>query len=217
MKNLKEYISKLSYDFSKDSLDEKQVAAHPLVQFESWFTEAITAQVSSPNAMTLSTASREGIPSARVLLLRDFNEKGFVFYTNYHSRKAMDMEGNPNAAITFFWPEQERQIRIEGTIEKQDSKDSDDYFSLRPTGSRLGAWASPQSAVIAGRDVLEQKYEEMKKRFGDAEVPRPQFWGGYIVKPHFFEFWQGRPSRMHDRICYQLQENKSWQIKRLAP
>lgn len=217
MEDLKEYISQLRYDFSKQTLDESEVNKNPIIQFENWFKEAVEANVISPNAMVLATATKDGRPSSRVLLLRNFNAKGFVFYTNYHSKKAVSMAHNPYAALTFFWPEQERQVRIEGLIEKQGDKESDEYFSMRPDGSKLGAWSSQQSAVIDNRAALEERFRETKEHFKDGNIPRPAFWGGYILKPDLFEFWQGRPNRMHDRIAFRLIEENKWKIERLAP
>ncbi|MFL5753426.1 MAG: pyridoxamine 5'-phosphate oxidase [Bacteroidia bacterium] len=216
MKDLKEYISRLRYDFSKRSLDEAMLKEDPLIQFEAWFREAVNAPAQSPNAMVISTATKEGKPSARIVLLRNFNEEGFVFYTNYQSKKADELQENPKAALTFFWPELERQVRIEGTIEKQNGKESDEYFLMRPDGSKLGAWSSPQSRVIKNRNILEENYTKKEEEFKGGLIPRPPYWGGYVLKPCFFEFWQGRPNRMHDRLSYTLIEEK-WKIERLAP
>lgn len=217
MKDLKEYISKLRYDFSKQTLDESEVNSNPLLQFEKWFREAIESGAASPNAMVLATASKDAIPSARVMLLRNFNENGFVFYTNYHSKKGLSIDNNPHAALIFFWPELERQIRIEGTVEKQSPEVSDEYFAMRPDGSKLGAWSSQQSTVVKNRAVLDEKFADMKKRFQDKEISRPAFWGGYTLKPSMFEFWQGRPNRFHDRITYVLDNERNWKIERLSP
>lgn len=217
MKDIKQYIRNLSYDFSIQRLDESQVSKSPILQFEQWFKDAVDAQVSSPNAMVLSTASKEGVPSARIMLLRNFDENGFVFYTNYHSKKADHLTDNPFAALTFFWAELERQVRIEGIVKKQDDRESDEYFAQRPEGSKLGAWSSQQSHVIANRAELDQKYADIQQHFSGKEIPRPAFWGGYTLKPTLFEFWQGRPSRMHDRIIYKARENQQWKIERLSP
>lgn len=216
MEDLRLYINTLRHDFSKQTLDEKDVNKNPVLQFEKWFKEAVDSKVNEPNAMTVCTASKAGKPSARILLLRNFNEEGFVFYTNYNSRKGADIAENPQAALLFFWPELERQVRIEGFLEKQSSAESDVYFNTRPRGSKLGAWSSAQSKVLDSRKVLDDNYEMYSKKFPSDEVPRPDFWGGYILKPQSIEFWQGRPSRMHDRILYTL-KNGEWKIERLAP
>lgn len=216
MDDLRLYINTLRHDFSKQTLDESDVLAHPVLQFEKWFKEAVNAHVNEPNAMTVCTSSPEGKPSARILLLRNFNENGFVFYTNYNSRKGFEIEKNPQCALLFFWPELERQVRIEGVLSKQTTDESDLYFNTRPRGSKLGAWTSEQSKVIANRNVLEREYKLMSDKFPDENVPRPPFWGGYLLKPDTVEFWQGRPSRLHDRIVYR-QVNSEWKIERLAP
>lgn len=217
MNDLIAHLRKTRLDFTKQTLDETEVHANPLNQFENWFKDAVDSQVNTPDAMVVATCSKEGKPSARVLLLRNFDEHGFVFYTNYHSKKAANMNDSPYAALIFFWPELERQIRIEGSVQKHDDKESDKYFVLRPDGSKLGAWSSQQSAVVDNRAVLDEKFEEMKKHFSGGEIPRPPFWGGYNVKPTHFEFWQGRPNRMHDRISYSLMEDNTWKIERLSP
>lgn len=217
MEDLRLYINTLRHDFSKQTLDEKDVNSNPILQFEKWFKEAVDAKVNEPNAMTLSTATKEGKPSARILLLRNFNESGFVFYTNYTSRKGIEIENNPQAALLFFWPELERQVRIEGILEKQSQKDSDIYFNTRPRESKLGAWSSAQSSKIESRKVLDENYKNYSEKFPNENVPRPDFWGGYNLKPNTIEFWQGRPSRMHDRILYSKNKNGSWIIERLAP
>lgn len=216
MEDLRLYINKLRHDFSKSSLTEKEVSTDAILQFEKWFKEAVDAHVNEPNAMTVATADSSGKPAARILLLRNFNENGFVFYTNYNSRKGDELLKNPQCALLFFWPELERQVRIEGVIEKQTSSESDIYFNTRPRGSKLGAWSSPQSKVIANREELDKSYDELSKKFPSEEVPRPDFWGGYVLKPNTIEFWQGRPSRMHDRILY-TKIDKGWKIERLAP
>jgi pyridoxamine 5'-phosphate oxidase len=214
MDDIRNYINTLRHDFSKESLDEKDVHGNPLTQFSKWFHEAVDAKVNEPNAMAVSTVSTEGKPSSRIVLLRNFDENGFVFYTNYTSRKGEEISGNPNAALLFFWPELERQVRIEGMLVKQSAAESDDYFNSRPRTSRLGAWTSAQSKVIESRNVLDEEYMKLEKKY-PGEVPRPDYWGGYILKPASFEFWQGRPSRLHDRILYELGEG--WKISRLAP
>jgi pyridoxamine 5'-phosphate oxidase len=216
MEDLRNYINSLRHDFSKQTLDEKDVHKNPVIQFSKWFTEAVDAKVNEPNAMTVCTATLDGKPSARILLLRNFDDDGFVFYTNYQSRKGEEIDKNPNAALLFFWPELERQIRIEGILSKQNSEDSDMYFKSRPRTSKLGAWTSAQSKVLASRKVLDEEYEKLSKKFPGEEIPRPEHWGGYILKPFSVEFWQGRPSRLHDRILY-TKENDAWKIERLAP
>lgn len=216
MEDLRLYINTLRHDFSKQTLDEKDVLKHPVLQFEKWFKEAVESKVHEPNAMTVATATKDGKPSSRILLLRNFNEAGFVFYTNYTSRKGDEISDNPYAALLFFWPELERQVRIEGVLKKQSSEESDIYFATRPRGSKLGAWTSEQSKIVASREVLDQAYETLSKKYPGEEIPRPAFWGGYVLEPTAIEFWQGRPSRMHDRILY-TKENAGWKIERLAP
>lgn len=217
MDNLKEYINKLRHDFSKMVLDESMTDADPVSQFERWFKEAVEAKVNEPNAMTVSTVGNDKRPSSRILLLRNFNSNGFIFYTNYNSRKGKEIAENPYASILFFWPELERQVRIEGKLRVQDKSGSDEYFMSRPRSSRLGAWASPQSEVIADRKALDDVLEELTKEFDGKEILRPEWWGGYVLDPDRFEFWQGRPSRLHDRICYIKQNDGSWHVSRLAP
>ncbi len=216
MEDLRLYINTLRHDFSKQTLNEKDVDASPILQFEKWFKEAVDAHVNEPNAMTVSTATKAGKPSARILLLRNFNESGFVFYTNYTSRKGLEIGQNPYCALLFFWPELERQIRIEGILEKQTAEESDIYFNTRPRGSKLGAWTSEQSKVIESRDILEHEFQKLSENFQGENIPRPANWGGFTLKPVSIEFWQGRPSRLHDRILY-TQENSNWKIERLAP
>ena len=217
MEHIREYIRKLSMEFSKEQLNESDVDPNPLKQFENWFIEAVEKKAPAPNAMTVSTSDEKGHSSGRILLLRDFNEDGFVFYSNYNSKKSKDIEQVPFASLTFFWPTLERQVRIEGTVEKQNPEMSDDYFNTRPDGSKLGAWASPQSQPVTNRQVLDEYYQVYENRFKNSSIPRPPHWGGYCLKPEFYEFWQGRPSRFHDRIAYYIQPDKSWSMKRLAP
>lgn len=216
MDDIRNYINNLRHDFSKESLDEKDVHHNPINQFSKWFNEAVDAKVNEPNAMTVCTATIDAKPSARIVLLRNFDDNGFVFYTNYKSRKGEEIASNPNAALLFFWPELERQVRIEGVLTKQSAADSDVYFNSRPRSSKLGAWTSPQSKVISSRKVLDEAYEKLAKKFPDENVPRPEHWGGFILKPEAIEFWQGRPSRLHDRLLYSL-ENGDWKVARLAP
>jgi pyridoxamine 5'-phosphate oxidase len=208
-------IADIRREYKLRTLDENYVADDPVRQFRMWWDEAIESRIDEVNAMTLST-SMDGIPSARIVLLKGFSEEGFVFYTNYKSNKAKELAANPNAALVFFWKELERQVRITGTVEKVTDEESDTYFSSRPTGSKAGAWASPQSSKIKDRQELEEKLREVEMKFTSDNIPRPVFWGGYIVKPVNIEFWQGRPSRLHDRILYSCIDNK-WMVSRLAP
>jgi len=212
-----EQLENLRQEYKTASLSETDSKADPIKQFELWFNEAIEAKVTESNAMTLSTATSEGRPSARIVLLKGVQDGGFVFYTNYLSRKGKEITKNPLGALTFFWPAMERQIRIEGTIEKVSKELSDKYFQSRPKGSQIGALASPQSQEIAGRELLEKKWAELETEYDGKVVPKPSFWGGYILKPRLIEFWQGRPSRLHDRILYKKIDNKNWKKVRLAP
>lgn len=209
-------IANLRREYAKQALDEQSVAAEPLVQFRIWFDAALASGIVEPNAMLLSTADADGRPSARVVLLKDIDDRGLSFYTNYNSRKADDIAANPRVSLTFWWQELERQVRVEGRAEQLAESESDLYFASRPRGSRLGAWASPQSAVVASREELEHALEEVETRFGDGDVARPPHWGGYRVVPDVVEFWQGRPARLHDRIRYRRSSDK-WLIERLAP
>lgn len=216
MENLREHINKLRHDFMQMSLDESMADIDAIRQFESWFLQAVDGKANEPNAFVLSTVGKDLKPSARVLLLRDFNESGFVFYTNYNSRKSREIEENPFACMTFFWPELERQVRIEGKLMKQDAAGSDEYFNARPRSSQLGAWASPQSDALPSRNVLDTALSELEKRFEGKPVPRPEWWGGFVLQPDKIEFWQGRPSRLHDRLLY-ARAGFEWKISRLAP
>ncbi|PLS79755.1 MAG: pyridoxamine 5'-phosphate oxidase [Chloroflexi bacterium] len=209
-------IADLRRDYTLRGLSENEVDPDPLAQFRAWFDQAVAAKVLEPNAMTLATVGADGQPSARVVLLKGFDARGFVFYTNYESRKGRELLAHPRAALLFFWPDLERQVRVEGRVEKVADEESDAYFRSRPHGSRLGAWASPQSEVIPGREVLYQRLHELQQRFGDGEVTRPPHWGGFLVRPTMLEFWQGRASRLHDRLRYQLTDS-GWQRERLAP
>ena len=210
-------IASLRRDYALRGLQEADAAADPIEQFRAWFSTALTSQLPEPNAMTLATATRDGTPSARMVLLKGFDQNGFVFYTNYESRKGRELEGNPRAALVFYWPELERQIRIEGRVEKLSPDESDAYFASRPLGSRLGAWASHQSEVIPGRQVLESRLQELEAEYKDRDIPRPPHWGGYRVRPEAIEFWQGRPSRLHDRLRYRKLEDGAWVMERLSP
>lgn len=217
-------IAGIRRDYTKASLDVDSVNADPVAQFEKWFDEALKANVLEPNAMNLATISPAGKPSSRIVLLKGISpaspagkRQRLLFYTNYQSQKGRELAANPACALAFFWPELERQVRISGYAERADASESDEYFRTRPHESQIGAWASPQSAVIASRDILEQRAAEMEKKFeGMNTIPRPQQWGGFAVTPFEFEFWQGRPGRLHDRVLYIL-EGKGWKINRLAP
>lgn len=210
-------IARLRQDYSHQSLLEKDVVSNPIEQFSLWWDQVLKAEITEPNAMTLATASSDSMPTARVVLLKGFDDSGFSFYTNYNSYKAKQLEENPKACLIFFWKELERQVRIIGLVEKLSDRDNDEYFNSRPEGSRIGAWTSPQSEVIENREWLDNRYTTLVNEMGGTEVKRPPHWGGYIVKPIIIEFWQGRPSRLHDRIQYTLQENGGWKIERLAP
>jgi pyridoxamine 5'-phosphate oxidase len=209
-------LYELRNEYMLKTLDETGVNPSPIEQFKAWFEEAQLAKVYEPNAMSIATSTKDGIPSTRMLLLKSVNEKGFTFFTNYLSKKGKHLNENPNACLLFFWGELERQVRIEGVVEKLTAEESDKYFQTRPIGSRLGAWVSPQSEVISGRDVLDKKHHEFRVLHKHDEIPRPQHWGGYILIPYIIEFWQGRENRLHDRIEYYF-DNDSWKTRRLAP
>jgi pyridoxamine 5'-phosphate oxidase len=209
-------IQSLRQDYRAASLDEKDADNNPIKQFEKWFEAAMEAQIYEPNVMTLATADKSGKPNARIVLLKGFDEKGFCFYTNYLSSKGKELKKNPQACLVFFWAELERQVRIEGKVEKLDKETSEAYFNSRPVESQIGAIASPQSQIISNRTILETKFEELTKASQDKKIQKPAHWGGYIVKPISIEFWQGRSSRLHDRIKYDLVNGK-WQKNRLAP
>ncbi len=211
-----EAILKLRRSYTLKELGKSSVSHNPFEQFAVWMKEALDSSILDPNAMVLATASGEGTPSARIVLLRNFDEKGFVFFTNYESSKANDLANNKNVSLLFFWAELERQIRISGKVKKVSKVESQLYFATRPRESQLGAWASNQSSVIASREVLEKKFEEIRKKFEGKSIPLPPFWGGYRVTPKKFEFWQGRESRLHDRISFKLEAGQ-WKIERLAP
>lgn len=210
-------ISNMREEYTMKDLDEKDLNPSPFSQFESWFQQAEEAGLRMPNAMTLATVSSEGQPSQRMVLLKFFDEKGFVFYTNYESKKAKEIADNPRVSLLFPWHDIERQVRIAGKAEKVSVIESTKYFLSRPKGSQLGAWVSNQSSVISSRQMLLSKLEEIRGKFKNKEVPLPSFWGGYRVVPGSFEFWQGRKSRLHDRFLYSKTEDKNWVIERLAP
>jgi pyridoxamine 5'-phosphate oxidase len=221
-------IADIRKDYKLASLEEEDVAANPIDQFTRWWNEAVASQIDEVNAMTLATANAAGVPAARIVLLKGYNPNGFIFFTNYESDKGKNLAQNPHAALVFFWKELERQIRIEGRVEKVSAEESDRYFNSRPASSRIGAWASPQSAVIENRMVIEQNVERYSSIFANDSIERPDHWGGYIVKPTSIEFWQGRSSRLHDRIKYTVENSAynaatdtrsdaSWKIERLAP
>lgn len=212
-----ETIQNLRQEYRSATLSEREVSPNPIIQFSQWFSEALSAGLYEPNAMTLATATAEGKPSARIMLLKGFDDKGFTFYTNYLSRKGQEITKNPQAALVFFWRELERQVRVEGTLEKLDEKESEQYFHSRPRGSQIGAHASPQSREITGREVLQKNLQQLEEKYKEGtEIPKPPHWGGYVVKPTFIEFWQGGQGRLHDRIAYRL-DNNQWKIVRLAP
>jgi pyridoxamine 5'-phosphate oxidase len=210
-------IADIRKEYQMQSLLEADVAADPFEQFNTWWEDAEKSELDELNAMTLATASKEGIPSARIVLLKSVTEAGFVFFSNYNSAKGKELEENPNASLVFFWKELERQIRISGKVEKISAAESDEYFNSRPEGSQVGAWASPQSSIIASREVIENNITEYKKQFAGGYITRPPHWGGYIVIPAVIEFWQGRPNRLHDRIQYTKLEKGGWKQERLAP
>ncbi len=212
-----ESIADIRKDYMLQTLLEQDMAPDPYQQFGRWWADALKSDISEVNAMTLATASLQGIPDARIVLLKEYTEKGFVFFTNYESDKGVQLKENPNACLVFFWKELERQVRVTGSVEKISAEDSDAYFYSRPVESRVGAWASPQSTVIAGRHIIEENVIKLKQEFEGKPVSRPPHWGGYIVMPHAIEFWQGRPSRLHDRFQYKIQDGGGWSLNRLAP
>jgi pyridoxamine 5'-phosphate oxidase len=208
-------ISELRQEYTRSGLEASDLHPDPIEQFRAWFDEALAADLHEPTAMTLATATPDGVPSARTVLLKGFDGRGFVFYTNYEGRKARELEVNPRCALLFYWGELQRQVRIEGEAGRVPEAESDAYFASRPRGSRLGAWVSEQSREVDGREVLERRLEKLDGSSGD-EVPRPPFWGGYRVEPRRFEFWQGRENRLHDRLVYR-QADPGWTVVRLQP
>lgn len=210
-------IADLRQNYTQAGLSEADLDSDPIKQFGDWFQQALNADLLEPNAMTLATATPDGKPTARIVLLKGVDERGFVFYTNYESQKGQQLIANPYAALVFLWDKLERQVRIEGKVVKLAIEESREYFHSRPKASQLGAWASDQSRIIPNRKVLEQKLADLKEEYSDRTVPIPQHWGGFRVIPNRIEFWQGRPSRLHDRLIYDLQNDSSWQINRLSP
>lgn len=214
---MKSDLAAIRTDYTRAILDESHVDKNPIVQFDKWFQEALNAEVPEPNAMTLSTVSPKGMPSGRIVLLKGVTTSGFVFYTNYQSAKGRDLDQSGMGALTFFWAALERQVRIQGNVSKIARETSEAYFHSRPKGSQIGAWVSPQSAVIENRKLLEDRQRDLENKYADkAKLPLPNQWGGYLMEPFLMEFWQGRPSRLHDRIVY-VWENDQWIIRRLAP
>jgi pyridoxamine 5'-phosphate oxidase len=209
-------IADLRKNYTQAGLLESDIVANPFEQFKLWFAQAVAADILEPNAMTVATVTDEGKPSARIVLLKDFDDRGFVFYTNYNSQKGVELQNCPYAALVFLWGDLERQVRIEGKVEFVSEAEATGYFHSRPASSQLGAWASEQSTVIADRSILEQKLQQLEAEYHDRQIPKPPHWGGVRVVPQEIEFWQGRPSRLHDRLRYQLVNGK-WQIDRLAP
>jgi pyridoxamine 5'-phosphate oxidase len=209
-------LADLRRDYARARLDETSVASDPLVEFARWFEEAVKAEARDVNAMTLATASADGTPSARIVLLKGFDERGFVFFTDYRSRKGTELAANPRAALVFYWPELERQVRITGTTSETGRQESEAYFRTRPRGSRISAWISHQSQVIGSRQELEAQIPEIERRYPGDDIPLPPYWGGFRLRPEVIEFWQGRTNRLHDRIRY-VREGERWRIERLAP
>lgn len=210
-------VADLRREYTRAGLREEDLTPDPTDQFGRWFEEALAANLHEPNAMTLATATPDGSPSARIVLLKGFDERGFVFYTNYEGRKAREIKANPRVSLVFYWGELERQIRIEGGVSRVPEEESDTYYESRPRGSRLGAWVSEQSRPVEDRSVLEDRVRELEARYEDQDILRPPFWGGYRVEPESMEFWQGRESRLHDRLVYRRSAEGGWKIERLQP
>jgi pyridoxamine 5'-phosphate oxidase len=212
-----DHITRLRGEYTRGGLKESETDPNPIVQFRRWFDEALSSNLHEPNAMALATATLDGRPSARIVLLKGFDERGFVFYTNYEGRKGEELEANPHCALLFYWGELERQVRIEGRARRVPNNESDAYFAERPRGSQLGAWASEQSRPVRDRGALEKRLRELEAEYEGREVPRPPFWGGYRVEPQTIEFWQGRENRVHDRLVYRRSEDGRWRRDRLQP
>lgn len=212
-----DHVARLRKEYTRTGLNETDASPDPIAQFRRWFDEALAADLHEPNAMTLASATPHGRPSARVVLLKGFDERGFVFYTNYEGRKGRELENNPQCALVFYWGELERQVRVEGRASRVSEEESDGYFGSRPRGSRLGAWVSEQSRPVESRDALEKRLRGLEAEYEGREVPRPQFWGGYRVEPEVIEFWQGRENRLHDRLVYRRSEGGGWRRERLQP
>ncbi|MEH2240323.1 pyridoxamine 5'-phosphate oxidase [Nostoc sp.] len=210
-------VADLRKDYTLEGLSELEVDLNPFIQFKKWFDQALAGELPEPNAMTIATVTPDAKPSARMVLLKDFDERGFAFFTNYNSRKGQELAENPLAALVFWWAELERQVRISGYVEKVSETESDQYFHTRPANSRLGAWVSNQSEVIESREVLERRLQEFHSKYENEEIPRPPHWGGLRVIPTQIEFWQGRSSRLHDRLLYSRLDNGTWKIERLSP
>lgn len=216
-KEIKEFIQHNRHQFRKAPFGKKDTAKDPFKQFDLWFENAVKAEITDPYAITLATANQEGIPSARVVYMRNITDQGLVFFTNYSSHKGDDLLENPCACANFYWEDLSRQVRFTGTIEKVSTEESDAYFDSRPRASQIGAWASHQSEVLANRQELMDRVKKLEEKFADKKVPRPEFWGGYVLLPNSVEFWQGRENRLHDRMRYTLRANNSWILERLSP
>jgi pyridoxamine 5'-phosphate oxidase len=218
MKNIEKKLQALRREYSGETLNPANVLKDPFLQFANWLHLLMEKNPGDPNAMVLATADKQGRPSARVVLLKEFDHRGFVFYTNYNSKKGKEIDANPNASLLFYWPDLHQQVRIEGVLEKNSPEDAKNYFNERPRESRISAWISPQSHVIESKELLEEKYLELSDKYNDQEIPYPSFWGGYCLKPNLFEFWQGQPNRLHDRVQYRFVEDTGeWVIEQLAP